>query len=126
MSARPGGTPIPRNPCRPVRSLTPVSCGFTPFYDHNVLLPNGDLVICCMDYSIKHKIGNLIEGDCFSLFASRGMAELHAENTKPATAIKRSARVVAERSGTRSFPIEGNFGKPAKDERRRSAIFRPP
>jgi hypothetical protein len=65
------------------RHSSPVSCSFTPFYDHNVLLPNGDVVICCMDYSMKHKIGNLIEGDYFSLFASRGMAELHAENTKP-------------------------------------------
>jgi hypothetical protein len=36
-----------------------------------------------MDYSVKHKIGNLLEGDYFSLFASKGMAELHAENTKP-------------------------------------------
>ena len=66
-----------------LRHATPVSCSFTPFYDHNVLLPNGDVVICCMDYSVKHKIGNLIEGDYFSLFSSRGMAELHAENTKP-------------------------------------------
>ena len=65
------------------RHATPVSCSFTPFYDHNVLLPNGDVVICCMDYSVKHKIGNLIEGDYFSLFSSRGMAELHSENTKP-------------------------------------------
>jgi len=74
-----GDQPIEQTP----HHTTPVSCGFTPFYDHNVLLPNGDVVICCMDYSVKHKIGNLIEGDYFSLFASRGMAELHAENTKP-------------------------------------------
>lgn len=62
---------------------SPVTCGFTPFYDHNVLLPNGDVVICCMDYSLKHKIGNLIDNDYFSLFGSPGMAQLHAENTKP-------------------------------------------
>jgi hypothetical protein len=29
-----------------------------------------------MDYSVKHNICNLIEGDYFSLFSSRGMAEL--------------------------------------------------
>ena len=62
---------------------SPVTCSFTPFYDHNVLLPNGDVVICCMDYSLKHKIGNLIEGDYFSLFGSSEMGELHAENTRP-------------------------------------------
>jgi len=74
-----GNQPVEQAP----RHATPVSCSFTPFYDHNVLLPNGDVVICCMDYSVKHKIGNLIEGDYFSLFSSRGMAELHTENTKP-------------------------------------------
>jgi hypothetical protein len=65
------------------RHSTPVSCSFTPFYDHNVLLPNGDVVICCMDYSVKHKIGNLISGDYFSIFASDGMGKLRAENAKP-------------------------------------------
>jgi hypothetical protein len=74
-----GNQPVEETP----RHASPVSCSFTPFYDHNVLLPNGDVVICCMDYSVKHKIGNLIENDYFSLFASKGMAELHAENTKP-------------------------------------------
>jgi Iron-sulfur cluster-binding domain len=29
---------------------------------HNVLLPNGDVVLCCMDYSMKHVIGNLLTG----------------------------------------------------------------
>lgn len=28
--------------------------------DHNVLLPSGDLVVCCMDYSLQHVIGNQI------------------------------------------------------------------
>ncbi len=60
----------------------PVSCSFTPFYDHNVVLPNGDVVLCCMDYSTKHKIGNLLTGDYYSLFASPGMGHLRAENTK--------------------------------------------
>lgn len=29
--------------------------------DCNILLPNGDLVMCCMDYSMKHIFGNLFE-----------------------------------------------------------------
>jgi radical SAM protein with 4Fe4S-binding SPASM domain len=29
-------------------------------FDHNVVLPNGDVYICCMDYGLKHKIGNLL------------------------------------------------------------------
>jgi hypothetical protein len=49
---------------------TPVTCSFTPFYDQNVLLPNGDVVLCCMDYSIKHKLGNLLVDDYYDLFKS--------------------------------------------------------
>jgi hypothetical protein len=74
-----GNQPVETTP----QHATPVSCSFTPFYDHNVLLPNGDVVLCCMDYSLKHKIGNLIESDYFSIFGSREMAELHARNTRP-------------------------------------------
>ena len=29
-------------------------------YRANVLLPNGDVVLCCMDYGLKHKLGNLL------------------------------------------------------------------
>jgi hypothetical protein len=74
---------IGNQPVEQTRHATSVSCSFTPFCDHCVLLPNGGVVACCMDYSVKRKIGNLIEGDYFSLFSSRGMAELHSENTKP-------------------------------------------
>lgn len=35
-----------------------VKCSVSSF-DHNVLLPNGDVVLCCMDYSLKHVLGNL-------------------------------------------------------------------
>lgn len=59
---------------------TPVTCSFTPFYDQNVLLPNGDVVLCCMDYSVKHKLGNLLEQDYYDLFKSDAMASLHADN----------------------------------------------
>jgi hypothetical protein len=61
---------------------TPVLCGYTPFYDQNVLLPNGDVVVCCMDYSVKHKIGNLLIDDYSSLFSSHGMNSLRRENMK--------------------------------------------
>jgi organic radical activating enzyme len=29
-------------------------------YHANVLLPNGDVILCCMDYGLKHKLGNLL------------------------------------------------------------------
>ncbi len=61
-----------------------VTCSFTPYYDQNVCLPNGDVVLCCMDYSLKHKIGNLIEQDYYEMFAGPGLGQLIGENMKPA------------------------------------------
>jgi hypothetical protein len=59
---------------------TPLGCSFTPFYDHNVMLPNGDVYLCCMDYGLKHRIGNLFTGDYWSLFSSDGMNDLRVAN----------------------------------------------
>jgi organic radical activating enzyme len=66
----------------PLNHATPLTCSFTPFYDHNVLLPNGDVVLCCMDYSLKHRIGNLLTGDYFSLFSSHEMTALRTDNMR--------------------------------------------
>lgn len=38
--------------------------------DHNVILPNGDVLLCCMDYAQKHVIGNLLHQSYESLFKS--------------------------------------------------------
>ncbi len=37
----------------------------------NVLLPNGDVILCSMDYNLQHVIGNLAESDYESLFRSK-------------------------------------------------------
>jgi sulfatase maturation enzyme AslB (radical SAM superfamily) len=39
-------------------------------YNQNVLLPNGDVVLCCMDYSLQYKLGNLNEISYDELFKS--------------------------------------------------------
>jgi hypothetical protein len=62
---------------------TAVSCSFTRFYDQNVCLPNGDVVLCCMDYGLKHKIGNLFDQDYYEMFSSGGLAGLMTENMRP-------------------------------------------
>jgi len=36
----------------------------------NILLPNGDVVLCCMDYGLKHSLGNLLTDSYQSLFES--------------------------------------------------------
>lgn len=37
------------------------TCGCVEHLYHNVLLPNGDVSLCCMDYGLDHIIGNLYE-----------------------------------------------------------------
>lgn len=37
------------------------TCGCDEDLYHNVLLPNGDLILCCMDYNLDHVLGNLLE-----------------------------------------------------------------
>jgi hypothetical protein len=38
--------------------------------NYNVLLPSGDVVLCAMDYGMRHVIGNLLTDDYFDLFRS--------------------------------------------------------
>jgi hypothetical protein len=35
----------------------------------NVLLPNGDVILCCNDYGMKHVLGNLMKSNYDSLFS---------------------------------------------------------
>lgn len=43
----------------PFHHKGPIKCSYTNTYTHNVMLPNGDVHLCCMDYGLKHRIGNL-------------------------------------------------------------------
>ncbi len=38
--------------------------------DHNILLPNGDVLLCCNDYGMRHVLENLLSSDYASLFES--------------------------------------------------------
>jgi hypothetical protein len=60
----------------------PVRCSKTINYDQHVLLPNGDVVLCCMDYNTKHILGNLITDSYQDLFTGPGMISLLRENTQ--------------------------------------------
>jgi radical SAM protein with 4Fe4S-binding SPASM domain len=48
-----------------VKGITPpykegnIQCSASPNLDHHVLMPNGDIQLCCMDYSLQNTIGNL-------------------------------------------------------------------
>lgn len=43
----------------------PVKCGRTNEYDQRVLLPNGEILLCCMDYAKMHVIGNLFKENSY-------------------------------------------------------------
>lgn len=45
-------------------------------YHQNVLLPNGDIQLCCMDYSLKYRLGNLNKCNYYDLFKSRKYREI--------------------------------------------------
>lgn len=58
----------------------PVKCGKTDLYDQGVLLPNGEVLLCCMDYEKKHVMGNLLKHDYESLYTNPEMIRLKELN----------------------------------------------
>ena len=66
----------------PVRCL---SVGESEILDHNVLLPDGRVVLCCMDFGMTHVLGNLFTQTYESLFegeeADKIRAGLRGEGT---------------------------------------------
>ena len=42
------------------------------------LLPNGDVALCCMDYSLSHIMGNLLKDDFQSLFKNEQYGKIQA------------------------------------------------
>ena len=63
--AREGKMPEPK------RISGRIRCGFNPQSTklaNNILLPNGDVVLCCEDYGLKHVLGNLNSADLLSLY----------------------------------------------------------
>jgi radical SAM protein with 4Fe4S-binding SPASM domain len=44
--------------------------------EDNVLLPNGDVVLCCMDFGLRHKLGNLLTDRYEDLHSGSNWKEL--------------------------------------------------
>jgi radical SAM protein with 4Fe4S-binding SPASM domain len=59
----------------------PVRCSKTPYYDQGVLLPNGEVLLCCMDYDKKHVMGNLLQHDYAALSTNPEMQRLKELNS---------------------------------------------
>jgi hypothetical protein len=60
-----------------------VLCASTPFFDHNVLLPNGDVLLCCMDYGRRHVLGNLFRESYAQIHAGVAMGAVRAQAMMP-------------------------------------------
>jgi hypothetical protein len=52
--------------------------------NHNVLLPNGTVLLCCMDYECQHVLGNLLTQSYHSLFVGTGIRSVLAGLDNPA------------------------------------------
>ena len=72
---------------QPIKFITehdyPITCSKASKFDQNVLLPNGDVVICCMDYDTRHIIGNLVQDNYDDLFFSPEFTRLMEINAQP-------------------------------------------
>jgi len=65
---------------RPRKNITRLNgrirCKPMPKLNHNMLMPNGNIQLCCMDYGLKHTLGNLLKSDHASLFQSDVFKEI--------------------------------------------------
>lgn len=77
MLSRAGNVDGKMNVSIPTKLNGPIKCrSCSELLNHNVLLPNGDVLLCCMDYSMKHVLGNLLSSDYDSLFNSEEYLKL--------------------------------------------------
>jgi len=53
-----------------------MTCGNDARY--NILLPNGDVILCCMDYGLKNVLGNLLSMDYDELFQGQVFRKISA------------------------------------------------
>lgn len=69
MLSRAGNIKGKTNVPAPTKLKGPIRCrSCSDLLNHNVLLPNGDVLLCCMDYGMKHILGNLLSVNYASLF----------------------------------------------------------
>jgi radical SAM protein with 4Fe4S-binding SPASM domain len=59
-----------------------ITCSKTEWYDQNVLLPNGDIVLCCMDYDNKHILGNIVEQTYEQIYHGKPIIRLIEVNSR--------------------------------------------
>ena len=77
MLSRAGNLNLNAYPPIPPRLKGPIRCRSAGnLFNHNVLLPNGDVLICCMDYRMQHILGNLISSNYTSISKGKEFIKL--------------------------------------------------
>lgn len=81
MHDRAGNVPFrPHIDISPEKELWCITSGKN--MDHNVLLPNGDVLMCCMDYGMTGRFGNLFEQSYDEVLHSEAAEKMRATLTK--------------------------------------------
>ena len=55
-----------------------IYCDRAAYLDHNVLLPDGRVVLCCMDFGMKHVLGNLLKDSWEDIHTGVEMKKIQA------------------------------------------------
>ena len=80
-----------------------------PFLTKNVLLPNGDVALCCMDYNLRHVLGNLLVEHYSALHSGRAFRQVVA-------GLSRDDSEVACRRCELARVADPEGSRPVKDE----------
>ena len=59
----------------------PVYCSKSKDYSQNVLLPNGEVLLCCMDYKKQHVMGNLLSKEYTEVLSGPEMQRIKKINS---------------------------------------------
>lgn len=60
----------------------PIYCNYSPDLNNNLLMPNGDVVLCCMDFGLKHVLGNLFTQSFEEIRNSEELRKIKEENIR--------------------------------------------
>lgn len=84
-------------------------CTRSAFYNHNVLLPDGSVLLCCMDYGMRHVLGNLLESDYGALMSGRERREIirKCEHSRGGGVLCRSCTAAIAYNSVK-YPFLGN------------------
>ena len=55
-----------------------IRCNYSPALTNFVMMPNGDIYLCCMDFGLRHKVGNILEKSYDSLLVSQELKAIRA------------------------------------------------